>query len=298
MIFVRHFTNVLRWRSLYFSIALIGGLTLLYTAAEMRIGDHSYRFKLKDNVFKYEASVHYQETKERTLRYLEIGADNLPLIVFIHGAPSSSAFWKHLLRDSSLLANAKLLAVDRPGYGYSGYGKPVVSVKKQAAMIAKILQKKRAQHQRIVVHGSSYGGTVAARLAMDYPELVDGLLLQSASVKVGAEKTYPISYPTHHWSLRWAMPGSIKTANAEKLSHHLALENMRNGWEKIRAATIILHGEDDGLIYPDNAFFSYTQLKNAAYRDLRMFAGRKHDLLWTKTEVLKSSLLKLIHLSV
>lgn len=294
MIFVRHFSQVLRWRSLYFSIALIGGLTLFYTAAEMRISDRAYAFKLKDNIFQYKASVHYQETKERTLRYLEIGADHLPLIVFIHGAPSSSGFWKHLLRDSALLANAKLLAVDRPGYGYSGYGKPVTSVKKQAAMIAQILKKKRAQHQRIVVHGSSYGGTVAARLAMDFPELVDGLLLQSASVKTGAEKTYNISYPTHHWSLRWAVPGALRTANAEKLSHHLALDKMRDGWKNIRAATIVLHGEADGLIYPDNAFFSFDQIKNAAYKDIRFFADRKHDLLWTKTEVLKSSLLKLV----
>ncbi|GAB5552137.1 MAG: hypothetical protein Sapg2KO_17280 [Saprospiraceae bacterium] len=298
MILVRQFSQVLRWRSLYFSIALIGGLTLFYSAAEMRISDRAYSFKLKDNIFQYEASVHYQETKERTLRYLEIGADHLPLIVFIHGAPSSSAFWKHLLRDSSLLANAKLLAVDRPGYGYSGYGKPITSVKKQAAMIAQILRKKRAKHQRIVVHGSSYGGTVAARLAMDFPELVDGLLLQSASVKTGSEKTYNISYPTHHWSLRWAVPGALRTANAEKLSHHVALDNMRDGWENIRAATIVLHGEADGLIYPDNAFFSFDQIINAPYKDIRFFADRKHDLLWTKTEVLKSSLLKLINLSI
>ncbi|MEM6378609.1 MAG: alpha/beta hydrolase [Bacteroidota bacterium] len=295
MIIVHHFSRVLRWRSLYFSIALLGGLTLFYSAGEMRISDRAYEFKLRKNSFQYEASIHYQETKERTLRYLEIGADHLPLIVFIHGAPSSSAFWKNMLRDSSLLANAKLLAVDRPGYGYSGYGKPEISVKKQAAMIAQILKKKRAQHERIVVHGSSYGGTVAARLAMDFPELVDGLLLQSASVKSGAERTYPISYPTHHWSLRWAVPGSLRTANAEKLSHHLALDKMRDGWKNIRAATIVLHGEADGLIYPDNAFFSFDQITNAVYRDIRFFADRKHDLLWTKTEVLTSSLLKLVH---
>jgi pimeloyl-ACP methyl ester carboxylesterase len=189
-----------------------------------------------------------------------------------------------------------MLAVDRPGYGYSGYGKPETSVKKQAALIAEILQKKRSEHDRIVVHGSSYGGTVAARLAMDYPNLVDGLLLQSASMKPHAEKTYPISYPTHHPSLRWAMPGSIRTANAEKLSHHIALEKMRAGWKRITANTIILHGDSDELIYPDNAYYAFQQLSGTNYKDIRMFTGRKHDLLWTKTGVLKSSLLKLIRL--
>lgn len=296
MVTYRNFLYVLRWKSFYFSATLLIGLSLLYSTAEMRFSDTGYKLKLHKNAFHYEAKVHYLETKERTLRYLEIGKNNLPLIVFIHGAPSSSAFWKNLLRDSSLLANAKLLAVDRPGYGYSDYGQPETSVKKQAQLIAEILKLKRKEHQRIIVHGSSYGGTVAARLAMDFPDLVDGLLLQSASLKPFAEKTYPISYPTHHPSLRWAMPGSIRTANAEKLSHHLALEKMRNGWDRITANTIILHGDSDGLIYPENAFYAFNHLTHANYKDIRMFTGRKHDLLWTKTGVIKSSLLKLIRL--
>lgn len=296
MLSFRNFLYVLRWKSFYFSATLLIGMSMLYSTAEMRFSDTAYKLKLRKNAFRYEAKIQYLETKERTLRYLEMGKQNLPLVVFIHGAPSSSRFWKNLLRDSSLLANAKLLAVDRPGYGYSGYGKPEISVKKQAVLIAEILKKKRDQHERIVVHGSSYGGTVAARLAMDYPELVDGLLLQSASMKPHAERTYSISYPTHHPSLRWAMPGSIRTANAEKLSHHIALEKMREGWKNITARTIILHGDHDQLIYPENAYYAFGQIKNAPFKDIRMFSGRKHDLLWTKTEVLKSSLLKLVHL--
>lgn len=296
MVLFRNVLQVLRWKTFYFSATLLIGMSWLYTTAEMRYSDATYTFKLRNNVFHYEPTFHYQEGETRRLRYLEIGGKQRPLIVFIHGAPSSSRFWKHFLRDSSLLANAKLMAVDRPGYGYSGYGQPETSVQKQAALIAEILKKKRKEHPRIVVHGSSYGGTVAARLAMDYPELVDGLLLQSASLKPHAERTYAISYPTHHPLLRWAMPGAIRTANAEKLSHHLALEKMRSGWERITARTIILHGDSDQLIYPENAHYAFQRLKNASYRDIRLFAQRKHDLLWTKPEVLKGALLQLVQL--
>jgi len=293
----RNMNRLLRRKTFYFSMALLGFLTWFYTAGEMRISDQRFARQLSHNDFQLEAEFFYQQTKERTLRYLEIGKDHLPLIVFIHGAPSSSGFWKNLLKDSLLLRNAKLLAVDRPGYGYSGLGKPMISVQQQAALIAEILKNKRAQHQQIIVHGSSYGGTVAARLAMDYPDLVDGLVLQSASTQAHAEKTYPISYPTHHWLLRWAVPGALRTANAEKLSHHLALQKMASGWDRIKAAVIVLHGNKDGLIYPSNAFFSFENLHNARYKDIRFLEGRKHDLLVTRTALLKQSLLKLIEVT-
>ena len=287
----------LRKKGFWILIILSGLVYWGHRSLELRLQDHAYNTVLQDNPFGYQAEFHYQSFKDRTLRYVEIGRTTGPLIVFIHGAPSSSLFWQEMLRDSSLLAKARLLAVDRPGYGYSGYGRPETSVQQQAKLIAQVLQKKALQHENIIIHGSSYGGTVAARLAMDYPDLVDGLLLQSSSLKPGAEKTYWISYPTHHWLLSWLMPGSIRTANAEKLSHREQLSAMTSRWSRIKAAAIILHGTDDDLIYPDNAIFAYKNLINARYRDIKMLAERKHDLLWTKTDLLKQSLLKLIRLS-
>ncbi len=289
--------KILLWRSFYFSAALLGGLTMLYSIAEFRISDWRYEYKLRKNHFAYEAEVQYHETPERTLRYLEIGDDTKPLIVFIHGAPGSSAFWQRLLPDSSLLAHAKLLAVDRPGYGYSGYGKPITDVAEHSRLIGQIIEEKSKQHETIILHGSSYGGTVSARIAMDYPHLIDGLLLQSASLKSGAEKTYPISYPTSHWLLRWAVPGSLKVANAEKLSHHQSLDAMAPLWPQIKAHTIVLQGTADGLIYPENAPYAYEQLHNAKSRQLQMIDGRGHDLLWTRTQLLKDSLLELVRLA-
>ena len=199
-----------------------------------------------------------------------------------------------MLRDSSLLSQAKLMAVDRPGYGYSGYGQPETSVKQQAALIAKVLQDKRDEHSSIILHGSSYGGTVAARLAMDFPDLVDGLLLQSASLMPGREKTYLFSHITKHWPLSWLLPGSIHVANMEKLSHKIQLDSMAGLWDRIKSAAIILHGENDDLIYPENARYAYERMKNAAFLEVNMLEERKHDLLWTKRQLLEHSLEKLL----
>jgi pimeloyl-ACP methyl ester carboxylesterase len=278
----------------YFSLAFILLMFYAYDFMELRVSTPTFQRMLMDNPFQYEASFDYVEEDGRKLRYLEIGQDSLPLIMFIHGAPSSSSFWKSMLRDSSLLSQAKLMAVDRPGYGYSGYGQPETSVKRQAAIIAKVLRQKRKQHKSIILHGSSYGGTVAARLAMDFPDLVDGLLLQSASVMPGREKTYSFSHITETWFLRWMLPGSIHVANAEKLSHKMQLDSMSGLWDRIKSAAIILHGDSDGLIYPENAHYAYERMKNAAFLEIKMLRGRKHDLLWTKRQLLEQSLIKLL----
>lgn len=289
--------RLFRKKRTYFSIAALLFFLYAYDFLEMRISSHTFQHILSENPFGYEAQFDYYEAGERSIRYLEIGNDSLPLIVFIHGAPSSSSFWKGFLRDSSLLANAKLMAVDRPGYGYSGYGKPEISIKKQAELIAGIIKEKRGRHPAVILHGSSYGGTVAARIAMDFPKLVDGLLLQSASVAPGEEKIYNFSYITEHFLLRWLLPGPIHVANQEKLSHKIQLDSMASLWGRIRAAAIVLHGDSDGLIYPQNALYAKERLVNASYLEVKMLEGGKHDLLWAQRGLLEKSLEKLLRLT-
>lgn len=286
-----------RRKRTYFSIAAVLFFLYAYDFMEMRISSETFQHILSENPFGYEAKFDYYEADGRKVRYLEIGNDSLPLIVFIHGAPSSSSFWKGFLQDSTLLSKAKLMAVDRPGYGYSGYGQPEVSVKKQAEIIAGIIKEKRGHHPAVILHGSSYGGTVAARIAMDFPKLVDGLLLQSASVAPGQEKTYDFSYITEHFLLRWMLPGPIHVANQEKLSHKVQLDSMANLWDRIRASAIVLHGDADGLIYPQNALYAKERLVNASYLEVQMIPGRKHDLLWNKRDLLEASLEKLLQLT-
>jgi pimeloyl-ACP methyl ester carboxylesterase len=286
--------RLFRLKRTYFSIAVLGVLGWTYHALGTRLDDGQLVRSLNTNPFGLEASVHYFEEEGRRMRYVEIGYDSLPLIVFVHGAPSSSSFWEELLRDTQLLRRAKLIAIDRPGYGYSGYGRAEISVKKQASLIAPLLKKKRSGHHTIIVHGSSYGGTVSARLAMDYPELVDGVLLQSSSNMPGAETTYWISYPTSHWALRWLIPGALRVANAEKLSHAAQLRQMANGWKRITSAVIILHGLNDRLIFPENAAYAKHRLINAAFLKIQMAAGSRHDLLWTQRALLIHSLKELL----
>ncbi|MDQ2753567.1 MAG: alpha/beta hydrolase, partial [Bacteroidota bacterium] len=121
--------------------------------------------------------VRYLISEGRNIRYISAGNDTLPTIVFIHGAPSSSSIYKIFFTDSSFLHTFHILAIDRHGYGYSGFGKPVISLQQQAFFIKEMLQNMGKTKHPIIVVAGSYGTTVACRFAMDYPQLADGLVL-------------------------------------------------------------------------------------------------------------------------
>ncbi|OAV46302.1 alpha/beta hydrolase [Lewinella sp. 4G2] len=238
----------------------------------------------------------FVEGTSRRLRYLQVGDDpSKPLLTFVHGSPSSSAFWIKMMKDTALRARANLLAIDRPGYGGSGLGKAMVSVREQAENVIGVIKDRMSSpDQPVILHGSSYGGTVSARLAMDYPETIQGLLLQSASMAPREEYIYWLSYPTSHWSIRWMLPRSIRTANREKLNHLAQLEDMADEWHNITASTVIVHGTDDWLIYPRNAYYACRKLVNAPRVVHHMVAGGQHDLIHRTPDLLKSYLHDLI----
>jgi pimeloyl-ACP methyl ester carboxylesterase len=106
------------------------------------------------------------------------GAD-LPPLLFIHGASGN-------LHDPgqaflpSLKGRAEMLFVDRPGHGYSERGGPEDAFPDgQADKIAKVMDHYGMKNAIVVAH--SFGGSIAASLALQYPDRVRGLLFLSAA---------------------------------------------------------------------------------------------------------------------
>ena len=114
--------------------------------------DHYVQFRKSDkelsqifNERNLDARIHYYETNGRKLRYVESGNDSLPALLMLHGSPGSMSYYSRRFSDSLIRPRFKIFAVDRPGYGYSGFGDPEPSVQKQAQMIrrANILEPPR-----------------------------------------------------------------------------------------------------------------------------------------------------------
>lgn len=106
------------------------------------------------------------------------GEADLPPLVFIHGASGNLKDQMLPLRPP-LEGRAEMLFFDRPGHGWSRRSTGNDTPAAQAGAIAALMRKLGIGPAIVVGH--SFGGSVAAALALDHPESVRGLVFLSAA---------------------------------------------------------------------------------------------------------------------
>lgn len=259
----------------------------LSSCFRMQLSEKRIQKKFKAQSFKPKTFTY--KVEDRPMYYVEVGADTLPMILFIHGAPGSWTAFMSFMQDSSLVSRARLISVDRPGYGYSGFGKVETSIEKQAALIKPILEKNK-HAQRPILVGHSYGGPVVARLAMDYPDLVGALVMVAPAIDPEHEKIFWVSYPADWWIFRWMLPKVIRVTNDEKLSHVEELKLMLPLWNKIHRPTTLIHGDKDGLVPIENSKFGEKVLINAPL-EVIYEEGLNHLIPWKRPDLIKNAIL-------
>jgi pimeloyl-ACP methyl ester carboxylesterase len=105
-----------------------------------------------------------------------------PPIVMIHGASSNLEVMRRPLGDR-LAAHHRVILIDRPGHGWSTRERAEDSTPAvQAGMIDEALEKLGIGSAILVVH--SWSGALGARMALDYPKRVAGLVMLA-----------PVAYP-------------------------------------------------------------------------------------------------------
>lgn len=238
-------------------------------------------------------TVHRYQVGQRTIRYMETPPlTGKPTIIFVHGAPSSLSFFNEFFKDTALLKRAQLVAVDRPGYGYSDFGLVEPSILRQAELLQPLINRYKNSPDLIVV-GSSYGGSVSARLAMNNPGVIDQVVFVSSALGPGLERTYGISYWIDKAPLRALVPPLLRLANDEKLAHRRALEAILPDWSRITAGITMLHGLRDDLVFPTNVDFAKKQLRNAQFKQF-ILPDSRHDIVVNKRGYISSILLSIL----
>lgn len=227
---------------------------------------------------------HTFQKNGHTIHYTQISEnDSLPVLLLLHGSPGSSSAFIDYLADRRLSRVARLIAVDRPGNGYADYGKSVPSLSMQSALLKPIVEKHLPRP--VIVLGHSLGGPVAARMAMDYPELLHSIILVAPSIDPGLEpKEGWFRRPMDWFFIRWLLPPSIVVSNQEILSLKKELEEMLPLWEKINLPVTVIQGEKDGFVPKENADFAKKMLKNSPSVDTIIVSGGSHFIVWTQYE--------------
>ena len=100
-----------------------------------------------------------------------------PPVLMIHGASANAREFSWTLAPR-LESEFRVLMADRPGHGYSQRFDGASALGAQAAQMAGVLDQ-LAPGEKAVIVGHSFGGAVALRLALDRPDLVEGLVLSA-----------------------------------------------------------------------------------------------------------------------
>jgi pimeloyl-ACP methyl ester carboxylesterase len=132
---------------------------------------------------------HFVSVDGAQVHYQEFGDRSSPTIVLIHGYTASLYVWK---TTAPMLADAgfHVVALDLLGLGYSDKPRSFdYAISSQARMVARFMNRLGIGQATLV--GSSYGGAVAATLALDYPERVEKLVLVDAVANDNV-KNHPI----------------------------------------------------------------------------------------------------------
>lgn len=267
------------------ALGLLVSVPYVYSI-KFRISDEEVMRQIADEHTK--VTIDYHDYEDRSIRNILVETGNDDLLILLHGSPSSSGQWVPLVRDSVLSSKVDFLMIDRPGYGYSDFGNPILSVEGEAEIVHEITLRHETKYERIFVFGTSYGGTVAARLMMDYPQFLNGGVLVASSMAPGEEFTYDISYAMA--SIPWLFPEILNIASKEKLTHYRELKKMEPLWSKIKNRLLFIHSTTDDLIYPANVDFAIERLNPEVRYDTVWVPNGEHSLFWSDRELLKREL--------
>ncbi len=277
------------------AVGVVGGLVawkLLSRANELDWEDYA------DEMHHAENS-HFTEVDGATVHYQEFGDAANPTLILIHGFTASTYVWK-TVAPRLAEENFHVVAVDLLGFGFSD--KPAwfeYSIASQARMIERFMD--RSGIGRATLVGSSYGGAVAATVALDYPERVGKLILVSAVINDEAKQSSilkltairgvgeivsPFLIDSKRF-LKFRMQHTIAPANHHlitderinavhrplkaKNAHHSVLATGRN-WDAnriesdahlINQPTLLIWGEDDHVIPVRNGEKLYDSILNS-----------------------------------
>jgi pimeloyl-ACP methyl ester carboxylesterase len=275
-------------------------LALLGVVALFATGCFPFRSAIRDQaqgfLKAHPDGLHSIDAGGHPLRYAAAGPPGAPLILFIHGSPGSWEAFAGFLQDASLTARARLLAVDRPGYGGSEPGQPLPSLAAQAERLTWLL-KAEAGGRKAIVLGHSLGGPIAAQLALDHPELVAGLVLVAPSLDPAQEKMKWMQVPASWGWLRPLIPAPLDVCNQEILPLKGQLQALLPRWASLTLPVRLIQGLDDDLVPPANADFAERVMTHAQLKVTRV-PGLNHFVPWARPDLLRDALLDLLNAPV
>lgn len=226
---------------------------------------------------------------EHKIHYIQTGEKDNPTLFFIHGSPGSWDAYKEYMKDTLLLKKYRMIAIDRPGFGYSDFG-TAENLQVQSKIIYDFI-KKVDNDKPIILVGHSMGGPVVTKLAENHPNKYQQLVIISGSIDPKAEnpeiwRPFIMKKP-----LRYLIPGALRPSNDELWWLKNDLKAMKSDLKNIVSNVVIIHGTKDRLVPYSNMSFMQKEFVNAKKVDTLSIKNADHFIPWTHYKIIRDALL-------
>ncbi len=225
------------------------------------------------------------------LHYAQTGSDTLPTLLFVHGTPGSWEGFQNYLLNRELLKHYRIIAIDRPGFGYSDFGN-AMNLEDQTTIISEWMDSIYNSHPVILI-GHSLGGPLIVKLAAVRPQYTKALVIIAGSLDPADEKPEkwrPILFKT---PLNFLIPGALRPSNEELWYLKKDLVIMKGDYEKIICPVYIMHGTKDVLVNYSNVAYSQKMFTKTDSVIVTTLENENHFIVWTREKEIVELLLKL-----
>lgn len=223
------------------------------------------------------------------IHYVATGNAQNSTLFFIHGSPGSWNAFKEYLQDTLLLKKYRMIAIDRPGFGYSDFGE-AQNLKVQSQRISEFI-KKIDNKKPLILVGHSVGGPVVAQLAVDNPSWYKRLVILAGSLDPKAENPEKWRTVIKASPLRYLIPGALRPSNDELWWLKKDLVYLEPELKKITCDVTIIHGTKDALVPYSNVAFMQKKFTNAKSIDTVTIEKANHFIPWSHYEIVRNALL-------
>ena len=214
-----------------------------------------------------------------------INNSSLFTMVFVHGTIGSSVDFIGYMSDSVLAKKTNFISYDRVGYNYNDDFETQASIAFEHDLLQSIT--KDLEHQKTIVVGYSYGGSIALADTNNYKKTI--LIAPAVYHKVEPDFWFVNIYK---WSFtKWLVPKIWKQAGKEKVTHIEDLKKFDNTWTKNKNEIISIHGTADIIVPYSNSQYLEEQFSEKKIKLIKI-PGAKHFLIWEDFDIIKEQFIK------
>lgn len=272
-----------------FGVLIIVWLVFARCSMKFRISDSEAKKKFSEKGVKLTTET--VKVNGFNMHYAKTGNDTLPTLFFVHGSPGGWNAFERYMQDKDLLSKYRMIAIDRPGFGYSQFG-DAKNLQEQSNLICPLVKSFQNSKPMYAV-GHSLGGPMIVKLQMDNENLFTGLVFLAASVDPDEEKPEKWRFILKGSPLQFFLPGAFRPSNEELVYLKSDLKETDKEWDKITCPVWIIHGDKDTFVPVGNVDYAKKKLTKAKSVEVKILPGARHFIPWEQYEEIKEVLMRL-----